>query len=91
MISFEALCEKMYKDYRQCGYPGIGGIGDAGNEWVFIQAPKEKNGKLPLGDTPLFINKETGESRWMVFDVPDLNLIKTTKQLTVPERYRPVY
>ena len=91
MVSLESLCEKMYKDYRQTGYPGIGGIGDAGEEWVFIQAPKEKDGELPRGLHPQFINKETGEYRCMVFDVPDINLLKATKQLEVPERFRPVY
>ncbi len=91
MISFESACEKMYRDYRQCGYPGIGGIGDTGEEWVFIQAPKEKDGDLPFGDCPIFINKNTGKHRWMVFDAPDLKLLNTAKPIDVPEQYRPIY
>ena len=91
MISLESLCERMYNCYRRAGYPGIGGIGDAGEEWVFIQAPEEKNGELPIDCGPMFINKKTGQSRCMVFDVTDMNLLRNTKQLTVPERFRPTY
>lgn len=91
MVSFETTCEQMYKDYLQCGYPGIGGIGDAGEEWVFIQAPKEKDGELPLGDKPYLINKKTGKGRFMEFDIPDLKLLEEAKQIEIPEKFRPVY
>ena len=91
MVAFETVCEQRYKTYLRCGYPGIGGIGDVGKEWVFVQAPEEKGGELPIGDHPVFINKETGECRRMVFDIPDIKLLNTAKPIDVPEQFRPVY
>ena len=91
MISLETACEQMYETYRRCGYPGIGGIGDVGGEWVFVQAPEKENGDLPLGDHPIFIDKETGKTRRMVFDVPDLQLLNSARKVRVPGRFRPVY
>jgi len=91
MITIEKVCEQIYKNYKRCGYPGIGGIGDVGEEWVFVQAPEKKDGELPIGDSPVFVNKKTGKTRSMVFDVPDITSIKNATQINVPERFRPVY
>ena len=91
MISLETACEWMNAVYKRCGFPGIGSICDAGEEWVFLQAPEKKGGEIPLGYTPTFINKTTGESRCMVFDVQDLTLLKESKPIPVPERFQPIY
>ena len=91
MFSFEKACEKMYRYCKLWNFPGIGSIGDVGNEWAFLPAPEIKGADLPVGVLPCFVNKDTGETRNMVFDVPDLLLIKDAKRIEVPEKYQPVY
>lgn len=91
MIAFEKICGQMYDAFLSLGYPGIGGIADVGEEWAFIQAPKEKGGELPLGDVPTFVNKENGNTRVMVVDIPDMKLMNEGKSMSVPDRYKPRY
>ena len=91
MVAFERACERVYNIYRMWGFPGIGSVGDTGEEWVFVQAPEEKNGELPIGEKPKFINKETGEMRTMVFDVADMELLNNAAPLLVPDNYKPKY
>lgn len=51
---------------------------DAGDEWAFIQ--NFNDGERLLGEHPLFFHKKTGIIRRMVFDVPDLELLKSAKK-----------
>ena len=91
MATFESVCERMYTMFRACGFPGIGGIADAGDEWVFIEAPTVKGGEIPLGDKPVFVNKQTGETRLMEFDIPDLKKLNHAVEILVPAPYLPRY
>ena len=91
MVTFNAVCEEVYRIYRAWGFPGIGGIVDAGDEWSFFQAPTEQGGEIPLGEKPLFVNKTTGNRRVMVFDVPDMEKLQHAKPVEIPTQYLPKY
>ena len=58
---------------------------------MFVQAPEEKDGELPIGEKPKFVSKRTGEMRTMVFDVPDMELLNCAVPLSVPDRFKPKY
>ena len=68
MFSFEDACEKMYDNCRLWGYPGIGSICDVGNEWGFLPAPQVKGERLPMGELPYFVSKDTGEIQTGLFE-----------------------
>ena len=81
----------MYRYFREQGSPGIGGIGDAGEAWVFIKAPQEKE-MVDYGLHPVFVDKKTGEMRYMNwYNNHDWELHDTAKIVEVPEEYRPNY
>lgn len=92
MITFEEACEKIYNAYIRGGFPGIEAAADAGNEWVFIQAPEKENTELPMGENPLFVNKSTGDIRRMeFFNLKDNSLLEKAKVISIPDKYKAYY
>ena len=77
--TFEEAYKEIDEIYKRSGFESIAEAADAGDEGAFIQ--KFDDGERLLGEHPLFFHKETGVIRRMVFDVPDLELLKTTKKI----------
>ena len=77
--TFENAYKEMDEIYRRSGFEGVAEAADAGDEWVFV--PKIDNDESLIGEHPIFFNKETGKIRRMVFDVPDLELLKSAKKI----------
>ncbi len=75
--TFKDAYKEIEEIYRRSGFDGIAEAADAGDEWAFIQ--KFDDNEQLLGEHPLFFHKKTGNIRRMVFDVPDLELLKSAK------------
>ena len=76
--TFEEAYKEIDEIYKRSGFESIAEAADAGDEGAFIQ--KFDDGERLLGEHPLFFHKETGVIRRMVFDVPDLELLKSAKK-----------
>ena len=91
MLLFNEICRKMFNFFQQAGSPGISGIGDAGEYWIFVEASDIK-GSVDYGSRPVFVDKKTGEARYMDwFNGHDWELHDAAKNVDVPKEYRPVY
>lgn len=76
--TFEEAYKEIDEIYKRSGFGGMAEAADAGDEWAFIQ--NFNDGERLLGEHPLFFHKETEIIRRMVFDVPDLELLKSAKK-----------
>ena len=77
--TFEEAYKEIDEIYRRSGFRGIADAADAGDEWAFIQ--KFDDDELLRGEHPVFFHKKTGKIRRMVFDVSDLELLKSAKKI----------
>ena len=88
MILFDDICKKIYDYFCESGSPGIDGIGDAGEVWIFIKAPRVKN-RVDYGSRPIFVDKKTGNMRYMDwYNDYDWQLHDNANKVDVPTKYR---
>lgn len=88
ILDFNTVCKKVYNAYRNGGISGIGGILDAGDEWIFVPGP-DMDGDILTGVNPIFFNKKTGNVRAARFwNDDDDRLINNSKEIDVPQEYR---
>lgn len=81
----------MYNAFRRDGYPGINGIADAGDFWIFNPASETKE-ETDYGKHPFIVDKKTVSVRCFDYlDEDDWKLLEASTQIDVPVEYRPVY
>lgn len=90
-MNFSELCREMYTAFLRGGHPGISGIADAGECWVFKPA-SEKPDVREYGLYPYFVDKNTGTIRVFNFcSQKDWDLIENAENIDVPQELKPKY
>lgn len=87
-IDFEKICKTMYDVCRKYGSPGIGAVGDVGNEWIFVEASSYE-GEINYDASPMFVDKATGMIRTMDFTMKeDREKYYSAKPVEFSNRYK---
>lgn len=90
-MTFDTACKKMYDYCISHGNPGIAGIGNTRDFWVFVPASDIDN-VVDYSAVPIFINKVSGVARRIDYcNVKDMDMFYSADNIIVPEKYKPVY